>query len=60
MTSEAYQDVPAVSPADPNRPNYRYRPLSDGDEPVVSVITPFYNVGDVFDETVLSVMRQTL
>ena len=47
-------------PNSSNRPNYRYEPLKKTFQPVVSIVTPFYNSGDTFHETADTVFRQTL
>ncbi|MGO8949649.1 MAG: glycosyltransferase [Ktedonobacterales bacterium] len=47
-----YQNTPASG----SRPAYCYFPLRNG-TPLVSVITPYYNVGPVFLETVRCVQR---
>lgn len=48
------------TPVSPLRPRYSYAPRGQGDTPAVSIITPFYNTGSVFLETVDSVLRQSL
>lgn len=46
-------------PLDPAHPRYGYRPAAAG-SPAVSIITPYYNTGPLFMETVRSVLRQSL
>jgi glycosyltransferase involved in cell wall biosynthesis len=48
------------TPASSKRPGTIYQPADAGAAPVVSIVTPFYNGGAVFYETVASVFRQTL
>ena len=49
-----YQNTPASA----SRPAYRYFPLCEG-MPLVSIITPYYNAGPVFLETVHCVQRMS-
>jgi glycosyltransferase involved in cell wall biosynthesis len=49
-----------LHPLAPNQPSYPYRVANPGAEPVVSVITPFYNTGRMFFETANSLLRQSL
>ncbi|MCH9057808.1 MAG: glycosyltransferase family 2 protein [Planctomycetes bacterium] len=51
-----YQNTPAAS----GRAVFGYRPASIPDRPEVSVITPYYNVGPVFNETATSMLNQSL
>lgn len=46
------------TPASDSRPTYRYVPLRSG-IPLVSIITPYYNAGPVFLETVRCVQRMS-
>ena len=47
-------------PNTPERPTFGYR-LADPDAPpVVSIVTPYFNTGPEFQETVESVLRQTM
>lgn len=48
------------SPVSPIRPHFGYSPVDMLHVPGISIITPFYNIGDLFNETALSVMRQSL
>ncbi|MFO7169801.1 MAG: glycosyltransferase [Chloroflexota bacterium] len=48
------------SPLDPALPVYGYRPADTSAAPAVSIITPYYNTGPVFMDTVRSVLRQSL
>jgi glycosyltransferase involved in cell wall biosynthesis/GT2 family glycosyltransferase len=47
------------TPANPARPCYAYAPRAAG-EPLVSIITPYYNAGPEFDETVRCVRGMSL
>lgn len=47
------------TPASPGRPRYGYAPENVLAAPRVSIITPFYNTGEVFGETVLSILGQS-
>lgn len=49
-----YSNTPAAA----SRPAYPYRPAAEA-PPTVSIITPFYNTGDVFAETARSVFGQS-
>jgi len=49
----------SFTPVAAGRPRFTYEPAQTGEEPRVSIITPFFNTGDVFYETVASVMRQS-
>lgn len=48
------------TPVSPNRPRFKYQPVDPLAEPAVSIVTPFFNTGAVFLETVQSVMQQSL
>lgn len=48
----------ANSPASDRRPEYHYQPR-DYATPLVSIVTPYYNVGPVFLETVRSIQRMS-
>ena len=50
-----YEDTPASA----RRPGRRYR-RGVYESPVVSIVTPFFNTGPVFDETVVCVRSQSL
>ncbi len=43
----------------PRRPQYDYRPAAIDSEPVISIVTPCYDVGDWFEETVRCVRQQS-
>jgi glycosyltransferase involved in cell wall biosynthesis len=47
------------SPASQKRPRFEYVLKNRNIKPLVSIITPFYNTGDVFYETVQSIMQQS-
>ncbi len=49
----------ADTPARPNRPRFEYRPDSRDVAPLVSIITPYFNTGAVFAETVACVLGQS-
>ncbi len=51
-----YQNTPVSS----QRPCFNYKPEEPFLQPVVSIVTPFYNTGTVFQETAQSVMQQSL
>lgn len=48
------------SPVSPLRSGFNYRPEDSNLKPVVSIITPFYNIDSIFDETAQSVLGQSL
>lgn len=48
------------TPGSPLRPRLAYRPADLAAAPVISIVTPFFNAGAIFHETVESVFRQTL
>jgi len=50
-----YQNTPICS----RRPDFHYKLAVPDSEPFVSVITPFYNTGSIFEETARSVLRQS-
>src|SRR5689334_16173428 len=47
-------------PLSPEQPTYGYRPADTGAPPAVSIVTPYYNTGALFLETVQCVLRQSL
>ena len=47
-------------PLDPARPVYGYTPADPSAQPVVSIVTPCYNAGAMFLDTIASVLRQSL
>jgi len=54
--SPDYQNTPVSS----RRPKFHYRLVNASVEPIVSIITPFYNTNGVFHETAQSVLGQSL
>ncbi len=48
------------TPVTPNRPRFDYVLYRNDLEPVVTIITPFYNTGPVFAETAQSIWQQSL
>ena len=50
-----YQNTPAAE----SRPEFTPLPANPTDEPVVTIITPYYNTGLVFHETARTVLRQS-
>jgi glycosyltransferase involved in cell wall biosynthesis len=48
------------TPASSARSNFGYSPNDLHSSPCVSIVTPFYNERELFQETALSVMRQSL
>ena len=51
-----YANTPAAS----TRPKFLYTPGEPSSEPAVSIITPYYNTGAIFEETARSVFRQSM
>ncbi len=51
-----YQNTPVSD----LRPHFHYKPEDIDADPIVSIVTPFYNTGAVFDETARSVLQQSL
>ena len=49
----------ANTPTSGVRPHYEYIPKNANAAPYVSIITPFYNTGEVFQETARSVLSQS-
>jgi len=47
------------SPVSPFRPKFRYFPRDLYIEPVISIVTPFYDTKEVFHETARSVLNQS-
>jgi glycosyltransferase involved in cell wall biosynthesis/predicted O-methyltransferase YrrM/Tfp pilus assembly protein PilF len=47
------------TPVSPLRPARAYRPTDPAARPVVTIVTPFFNTGDIFEETAQSVLGQT-
>jgi len=52
----------ANTPVSPERPRFHYIPRDKPESmvPVVSIITPYYNTGEVFLETARSLWQQSL
>jgi glycosyltransferase involved in cell wall biosynthesis len=50
----------ANSPASDRRPVFAYALADARRDPVVTIVTPFFNTGAIFHETARSVMRQSL
>lgn len=48
------------TPVSTARPKFFYKPLLEGQAPLISIVTPFYNTDQVFFETVQSVLQQSL
>ena len=48
------------TPVSADRPRFHYRLEDPRVSPVVSIVTPFYNTGEIFHETAESVFRQSL
>jgi glycosyltransferase involved in cell wall biosynthesis len=48
------------TPVSNQRPNFHYKPEDRHSMPAVSIITPFYNTGAIFEETAQSVLQQSL
>ncbi len=48
------------TPASPRRPQFGYRPANPAASPWVTIVTPFYNTGPIFHETVRSILRQSM
>lgn len=47
------------SPISDKRPDFGYRPEAPDAEPFVTILTPYYNPGPVFEETAQSVFQQS-
>jgi glycosyltransferase involved in cell wall biosynthesis len=47
------------TPVSPLRPTCAYLPMDLNVRPVVTIITPFFNTGEIFEETAQSVIGQT-
>src|SRR5436309_3873095 len=47
-------------PASPRRPKFEYLPRDSGAKPVLTIVTPFFNAGEVFRETAASIFAQSL
>ncbi len=48
------------NPASPKRADFIYHPVDEHARPVLSIITPFFNTGEIFHETAISVFRQSI
>lgn len=51
-----YDDTPASD----LRSSYHYLPRAEGGQPLVSIITPYFNAGSVFQETIRSIQRMSM
>ncbi len=60
MKSETLRYEVLPFPLSPDLPVYGYAPFDSVTAPVVSIITPYYNTGPIFLDTVRSVLRQSL
>ncbi|MFZ0534395.1 MAG: glycosyltransferase [Anaerolineales bacterium] len=49
-----------LNPAHPSRKIFDNHLISWNDSPVLTIVTPFYNTGDVFHETARSIFNQSL
>src|SRR5882762_1568077 len=58
MISATHPDY-SNTPVSAARPSFGYAPLEHKGAPRVTIVTPFYNTGEVFHETASSVMRQS-
>jgi glycosyltransferase involved in cell wall biosynthesis len=47
------------TPVSPQRSHFNYAPADPSAPPCVTIVTPFYNPGPVFDETARSVLQQS-
>jgi glycosyltransferase involved in cell wall biosynthesis len=47
------------TPASPRRANRLYVPADPGSCPMITIVTPYFNTGVVFEDTARSVMRQS-
>src|SRR6185295_17188654 len=47
------------TPASFSRPKFLYSAVSKETQPAVTIVTPFYNAGEVFHETVKTVLQQS-
>jgi glycosyltransferase involved in cell wall biosynthesis len=50
----------SFTPVSPLRPAFGYIPADPGAEPLVTVVTPYYNTGEIFHEAARSVLMQSL
>ena len=60
-TMEQLEAQPDYSntPVSPRRPSYGYAPADPDAPPAVSIVTPYFNTGTVFEETARSVLQQS-
>eukprot|EP01133_Synstelium_polycarpum_P015137 gene15137-17916_t len=50
-----------IKPGTPTRAKFGYYPAADSDEPpIITILTPFYNIGPILHETAASVLGQSL
>ena len=47
------------TPASDRRPGYDYHPLDPTARPAATIVTPYYNTGEIFHDTARSVFRQS-
>ena len=47
------------TPASDRRPGYDYRPFDPTARPAATIVTPYYNTGEIFHDTARSVFRQS-
>lgn len=50
----------SLHPGHPTRKKYELNLVAGDDKPVITIVTPFYNTGQVFYDTARSIMSQTL
>lgn len=49
-----------ITPVHPQRQHFKYELDEESAPPVVTVVTPFYNTGEVFHQTAQSILQQSL
>lgn len=49
-----------ITPVHPQRQHFKYELDEESAPPVVAVVTPFYNTGEVFHQTAQSILQQSL
>lgn len=47
------------TPISPKRPKFSYESKTKGVPPLISIVTPFYNTGEIFWETAYSIFQQS-
>ena len=50
----------ANTPGSRQRPQFDYRPVDADVPPCVTIVTPFYNTGEIFHETARAVLQQSM